>query len=73
MEKAGAKAKRVDVVAALKAVTNFSNDNLLAPAGPGNKQPPTCGVVSVIKGGRYERFETPAGDYRCGDGGYFQR
>jgi ABC-type branched-subunit amino acid transport system substrate-binding protein len=73
MEKAGAKAKRADVVAVLKTITNFSNDKLLAPAGPGNKQPPTCGVVSVIKGGRYERFETPPGDYRCNDGGYFQR
>jgi hypothetical protein len=30
-------------------------------------------VVSVIKGGKYERFETPPGDYRCNDGGYFQR
>src|SRR5438270_12577892 len=48
MQQAGPKAKRADVVAALKGITTFSANNLLAPAGPGTKTPPTCGVISQI-------------------------
>jgi ABC-type branched-subunit amino acid transport system substrate-binding protein len=71
MEKAGPKAKRADVVAALKGVGTFSADNLLAPAGPGTKTPPTCGIVVQIKGGKYVRVDSPPPGYRCGDGPYF--
>ena len=47
MQKAGAKAKRADVVAALKALGQFDSNGLLAPANPGTKQPPTCGIVTL--------------------------
>jgi ABC-type branched-subunit amino acid transport system substrate-binding protein len=69
MQKAGPKAKRADVVAALKQITDFSANNLLAPGGPGSKRPPTCYIVSTIKGGRYQRLDTPPNAYRC-DGSY---
>jgi len=70
MQKAGPKAKRVDVVNALKAFTSFSDDNLVAPAGPGNKTPPTCGVVTQIKNGKFVRIEPAAPGYKCDDGSY---
>jgi ABC-type branched-subunit amino acid transport system substrate-binding protein len=69
MQKAGPKAKRADVIAALRQINDFSANNLLAPGGPGTKKPPTCYVVSTIKGGRYQRLDSPPNSYRC-DGSY---
>ena len=71
MQKAGAKAKRADVVAALKGITKFDSNGMLAPANPAGKQPTTCGIVTQIKGGKYQRVDSPPPGYRCGDGGYF--
>jgi ABC-type branched-subunit amino acid transport system substrate-binding protein len=70
MEKAGAKAKRADVVAALKAIPDYDDEGLLASAGPGAKRPPTCGIITVINGGKYARVDSPPPGYRCGDGPY---
>jgi hypothetical protein len=70
MQKAGATAKRADVVAALKSIGQFDSNGLLAPANPGAKQPPTCGIVTQVKGGKYVRVDSPA--FRCNDGGYHQ-
>jgi ABC-type branched-subunit amino acid transport system substrate-binding protein len=72
MQKAGAKAKRADVVAALKTITSFNANGLLAPANPAAKAPPTCGIVTQIKGGKYVRVDSPPPGFRCGDGGYHQ-
>jgi ABC-type branched-subunit amino acid transport system substrate-binding protein len=72
MQKAGAKAKRADVVAALKGVTKFDAGGMLAPANPAGKGAPTCGIVTQIKGGKYQRVDSPPPGYRCGDGGYHQ-
>ncbi|MCU1487515.1 MAG: hypothetical protein JWN67_4261 [Actinomycetia bacterium] len=69
MEKAGPKAKRADVIAALKGIGIFDANGLLAPGNPGAKQPATCYVVSTIRGGKYQRLDTPPGKYRC-DGGF---
>jgi ABC-type branched-subunit amino acid transport system substrate-binding protein len=70
MEKAGAKAKRADVVAALKAIPEFSDEGMLAPAGPAAKRPPTCGIVTVLNAGKFERVDSPPPGYRCADGPY---
>jgi ABC-type branched-subunit amino acid transport system substrate-binding protein len=69
MQKAGPKAKRADVIAALRSIGTFTANGLLAPGNPGTKTPATCYVVSTIKGGRYERLDTPPNAYRC-DGGF---
>jgi ABC-type branched-subunit amino acid transport system substrate-binding protein len=72
MQKAGAKAKRADVIAALKGITKFDAGGMLAPANPAGKGAPTCGIVTQIKGGKYQRVDSPPPGYRCGDGGYHQ-
>jgi ABC-type branched-subunit amino acid transport system substrate-binding protein len=72
MQKAGAKAKRADVVAALKTITKFDAGGLLAPANPAAKGAPTCGIVTQVKGGKYVRIDSPPPGYRCSDGGYHQ-
>jgi ABC-type branched-subunit amino acid transport system substrate-binding protein len=69
MEKAGPTAKRADVLDALRTMGNFDSNGMLAPGNPGAKQPATCYVVSTIKGGKYQRLDTPPGKYRC-DGGF---
>ena len=43
---------------------------MTAPAGPGTKAPPTCGVVTQIKNGKFVRIEPPAPAYKCDDGAY---
>jgi ABC-type branched-subunit amino acid transport system substrate-binding protein len=69
MEKAGPKVTRASVVAALRSMGTFDANGLLAPGDPGKKVPATCYVVSTIRGGKYQRLDTPPGKYRC-DGGF---
>ena len=73
MEAAGAKAKRTDVIAALKKIDDFSANGLLAPAGPASKRPPDCFLLAQLKSGKWSRVDTPAPGYRCGDGPYMVR
>ena len=70
MEAAGAKAKRADVIAALKKIDDFSANGMLAPAGPASKRPPAGELIAKLKGGKWSRFDTPPPGYRCGDGPY---
>ena len=69
MEKAGPKATRASVLAALRSIGTFDANGMLAPGNPGAKQPAVCYVVSTIRGGKYQRLDTPPGKYRC-DGGF---
>ena len=73
METAGAKAKRADVIAALKKIDDFSANGILAPAGPASKRPPDCELIAQLKGGKWSRYDTPPPGYRCGDGPYLVR
>lgn len=72
LTKAGPKAKRADLIAALKGVTNFDSNGMVAPAGPGNKTPPTCYIIITVKGGKFIRQDTPPTGWRCGDGDYYR-
>ena len=71
LKKAGPEADRATLIAELKKVTKFDAAGLLAPSGPGNKQPPTCYVLNTVKGGKWVRVDTPPNAYRC-DGGFFR-
>lgn len=73
MQAAGPKAKRSDVLAALKKIDDFSANGMLAPAGPASKRPPDCELIAQLKGGRWSRYDTPPPGYRCGDGPYLVR
>ena len=70
LKAAGPKAKRADVMAALKKITKFDADGLLAAADPANKKPATCWILNVVKGGKFVRVDSPASTFRC-DGSYF--
>jgi ABC-type branched-subunit amino acid transport system substrate-binding protein len=70
LKQAGPKAKRADVMKALKTITKFDADGLLASANPAGKKPATCWLLAQVKGGKYSRVDTPATGFRC-DGTYF--
>ena len=55
---------RAKVITALKGVTHFSND-LMAPAGPGNKTPAHCYVLTKLINGQWIRLDTPPSKFRC--------
>ncbi|MDT7570240.1 MAG: hypothetical protein QOE05_414 [Actinomycetota bacterium] len=67
--KAGPKAKRADVLNELKKIHSFSADDMLAPADPAGKKPPTCWLGAQVKNGKWVRM-TPAKGFRC-DGPYY--
>ena len=70
LKAAGPKAKRSDVMAALRKITKFDADGLLAAADPANKKPATCWMLNVVKDGKFVRVDSPASTFRC-DGSYF--
>jgi hypothetical protein len=73
LQAAGPKAERADVIAALRRITDFSDNGLVAPAGPGIKRPAVCFILVQIRGGKFERSDSPPPGYRCNDGPYFIR
>jgi ABC-type branched-subunit amino acid transport system substrate-binding protein len=73
MEAAGPKVTRAGVIDALRKINEFSDNGMLAPAGPGAKRPASCFIVLQVKGGKFTRFDSPPPGYRCGDGPYFSR
>ena len=70
LKAAGPKAKRADVMAALKKITKFDADGLLAAADPADKKPATCWILNVVKNGKFVRVDSPASTFRC-DGTYY--
>ncbi|MDQ1395325.1 MAG: hypothetical protein QOG64_584 [Acidimicrobiaceae bacterium] len=72
LQKAGATAKRADVINALKTFNNYDAHGMVAPAGPGTKTPATCYLIVTVKSGKFVRQDDPANGFRCGDGDYFR-
>jgi ABC-type branched-subunit amino acid transport system substrate-binding protein len=68
---AGPKAKRADLLAQLRKITSFDADGMIAPSNPAGKKPPTCWILSVVKGGKWQRV-SPAKGFRC-DGPYYYK
>lgn len=71
LKKAGPKADRKTLLAELAKITKFDASGLLAPSNPAGKQPPTCYVLNMVKGGKWVRVDTPPNAYRC-DGTFFR-
>jgi ABC-type branched-subunit amino acid transport system substrate-binding protein len=72
MDQVGPHLTRAAVNDALHNSGNFDANQLLAPADPGKKVPPTCIVITILRHGRFERTDTPASGFRCDLGGYFR-
>ena len=71
LKAAGPQAKRDTVLAELKKITSFDAGGLIAPANPAAKQPAHCYILNEVKGGKWQRLESPANAFRC-DGTYFR-
>lgn len=71
VQAAGPKVTRDAVMAELKKIDNFDSNGMLAPAGPASKRPPNCYVLVKMHAGKWSRFDTPPGKFRCDDGDYF--
>lgn len=63
LQAAGPRATRAGLMAQLRKTTSFGGQ-IIAPTNPAGKKPGNCYVVWVIKGGVYQRQDTP-GRYRC--------
>ena len=65
LKKAGPKATRASLLAAVKAIGTFDAGGVITPGRPGAKEPSTCYILWEIKSGKYVRQDTPRGKYRC--------
>jgi ABC-type branched-subunit amino acid transport system substrate-binding protein len=72
MDQVGPHLTRAAVNDALHNSGNFDSNQLLAPADPGKKVPPTCIVITILRKGHFERIDTPPTGFRCDLGGYFR-
>ncbi|MCU1462751.1 MAG: hypothetical protein JWO37_2826 [Acidimicrobiales bacterium] len=71
IQAAGPKLTRAGVIDALRRLGTFDDHGMLAPANPGTKTPPTCYLMLRLVDGKFERYDTPAPGFRCGEGGFF--
>jgi ABC-type branched-subunit amino acid transport system substrate-binding protein len=70
LKAAGPNPTRVGLLAALKKISNFSDNGMLAPANVGAKKPPTCYLIGKVENGKYVRT-SPLKGFRCQPGGYY--
>lgn len=71
LKKAGPKATRKSLLAALQATHSFTANGMFAQADPASKQPATCWILTQVKGGTFVRVDSPAAAFRC-DGTYYR-
>ncbi len=69
LKKAGPKATRKGLIAALNGITSFDGSGLLAPANPAGKKPASCYLLAQVQGGVFKRIQ-PAKGFDC-SGTYF--
>ena len=67
MDLAGPKVTRAAVNDAIRKIDILDANGLVSPASPRRKLPPTCFIVLIVKGGKYQRPD-PANGYRCETG-----
>ena len=65
MRKAGPKVTRAAVLANLTATKSFDAGGFYAPGNPGDKKAGNCYVIFQIRGGDYQRTDSPAKGFRC--------
>jgi ABC-type branched-subunit amino acid transport system substrate-binding protein len=70
LQAAGPKATRESLLTALKGITQFDANGILARGNPAAKQPPHCYIITRITDGKFTRVDSPAPGFRC-DGSYF--
>ena len=70
LKKAGAKAKRADVMTALRSIHSFNANGMVAEADPSSKKPATCWLLNTIKNHKFVRINPTSATFRC-DGSYY--
>ena len=72
LKAAGPQATRAGVLSALQQIDKFDANGILAPGGPASKTPAICYVMVQIHDGKFQRVDSPPGQFRC-DGTYVVR
>jgi len=72
LKDAGPQATRAGLMASLQKIDQFDGNGMLAPAGPASKTPATCYIMAQVHSGKFERVDSPPGQFRC-DGTFFFR
>ncbi len=75
---AGPHPTRGSVLQALRGITTFSGNNLIAPANPAGKIPANCYVIARITNGKFQRLDDPpttgpTHGYRCDQPFYYTK
>ncbi len=76
LAKAGSNPSRGSELQALRSITSFSGDNLLAPSNPSAKIPAECYIIATIVNGKFTRTNDspvngPNHGYRCDQPYYY--
>jgi branched-chain amino acid transport system substrate-binding protein len=71
VKKAGSNLTRVSLQTALKGITSFDDNGMIAAADPAGKKPATCWMILTIKSGKYVRVAPATKGFTCNPGGYY--
>lgn len=72
LKKAGAKAQRKTLFAALKTFTNYDSGGMFAAANPAGKKPAVCWLINKVQGGKFVRIApSPTTGFYCQGATYY--
>ena len=71
VKKAGSNLTRTSLQTALKSITNFDDNGMIAAADPSGKKPATCFAIVTVKNGKYVRVTPADKGFTCEGGGYY--
>jgi branched-chain amino acid transport system substrate-binding protein len=71
VKKAGNNLTRASLQTALKSITSFDDNGLIASADPAGKKPATCFAIVTVKNGKYVRVTPTDKGFTCAGGGYY--
>lgn len=73
VESAGPRLTRASLLEALRRIDNWDGYGLFAPVGPASKRPPTCFIIQIVRGGKFERWNSPPPGFNCTDSVFHRR
>jgi hypothetical protein len=62
---------RANLQTALKRITSFDDNGMIAAADPSGKKPATCWMILTIKDGKYQRVQPTDKGFTCNPGDYY--
>lgn len=64
---------RQGLLTALRKIDRWDSYGLLPEAGPASKRPPSCFLMVEIRGGKFQRWESPPPGFNCRNTSFFVR